>query len=86
MEDEEREVCGQYHGQYHREKIEEEDDERHPDDDNDGVLDVNGRCQFSVLPEIVPRQYLEPNHYADIGSDGYFESANSKTNLTSTPD
>lgn len=49
-----------------------------PDDDNDGVLDVNDRCHFSVLPEAVPTEKLNPNHYADIDGDGYFESVEKK--------
>ena len=48
------------------------------DDDNDGVLDVNDRCQFSVLPEAVPTEGLLPNHYADIDGDGFFESVHPK--------
>lgn len=50
-----------------------------PDDDNDGVLDVNDRCQFSILPEKIPMVKLLPNHYADIDGDGYFESVDKKT-------
>ena len=49
-----------------------------PDDDNDGVLDVGDRCQFSVLPEAVPTEGLLPNHYADIDGDGFFESVHPK--------
>ena len=52
-----------------------------PDDDNDGVIDVNDLCRFSVLPESTPTERLLPNHYADIDGDGYFESVNPKTHL-----
>lgn len=46
-----------------------------------GVLDMDDRCQFSVLPETVPIDHLLPNHYADIDGDGYFESVNSRNKL-----
>lgn len=50
-----------------------------PDDDNDGVLDADDHCQFSVLPELVPTESLMPNHYADVDGDGYFESRSPKS-------
>lgn len=50
-----------------------------PDDDNDGVLDEEDWCQFSVLPESVTAEELNPNHYADIDGDGFFETVDKKT-------
>lgn len=49
------------------------------DDDNDGVLDAEDECHFSIIPEIVPTEKLLPMHYADIDGDGFFESISSKT-------
>lgn len=41
-------------------------------------MDEDDWCQFSVLPELAPAG-LNPNHYADIDGDGYFESVDKKT-------
>ena len=44
------------------------------DDDNDGVLDVDDACHYSILPEPALTKQLLPEHYADIDGDGIFET------------
>jgi parallel beta-helix repeat protein len=44
------------------------------DDDNDGVPNGVDLCEDTVIPESVPYQSLNPNHYAMTDSDEYFET------------
>ncbi|HEX7184684.1 MAG TPA: thrombospondin type 3 repeat-containing protein, partial [Thermoanaerobaculia bacterium] len=45
------------------------------DADNDGLADAcNDRCLGTVIPESVPTQGLEPNHWALVNGDGIFDT------------
>ena len=45
-----------------------------PDDDNDGVPDADDVCVGTVLPDDVPTVRLGVNRWADVDSDGVFDT------------
>ncbi|HSR67542.1 MAG TPA: hypothetical protein VLU25_06335 [Acidobacteriota bacterium] len=44
------------------------------DADGDSVLDVDDLCPATVIPESVPTEGLNPNHFALIDDDGIFDT------------
>ena len=45
-----------------------------PDDDNDAVADGDDFCEGTSIPEAVPTQGLNPNHWALIDADTIFDT------------